>query len=420
MNTKIIPKSISLSRIVRKIPILDLVAKKILLTKLKQIKSGTVTVFDQDDQYILGDGGDFKISIQVKSSSFYSRTLFGGSIGNAESYIDGDWECTNLTDLVRLFTKNRELLQSLDNSLLNLLTPLQKTFHGLRSNTIEGSKENIKSHYDMGNDFFRLFLDPLMMYSCALFNSKVTSLEEASTYKLKTICEKLNLSENDHIIEIGTGWGGFAIYAAQNYGCKITTTTISKEQYNYTISKVKELGLENNIEVLFSDYRKLDGVYDKLVSIEMIEAVGLDNLDTYFSVCSKLIKPNGLMVLQAITIRDQFYDNAKNSVDFIQRHIFPGSGIPSINAMMNSIKRESDLVMINQCDYAEDYAQTLWHWNQRFQINIDKVLSAGYPDFLPRLWTYYFAYCEGGFRERTIGLSQIILTKPEYKNRSLL
>ena len=420
MSTKIIPKSSSLSRFVTNVPLLDQSAKKLLCSQLEKIKHGTVNIIDKNETLTFGTGQEIKVTIQVNRSSFYSRTLIGGSIGNAESYVDGDWDCTSLTDLVRLFVKNREVLQKIDGGLANLLSPLQKTFHGLRSNTLEGSKKNIRSHYDMGNDFFGLFLDPTMMYSSALFKSAESTLEEASLNKLKTICEKLKLNHNDHLVEIGTGWGGMAIFAAQNYGCRVTTTTISQEQFDYASSKVKELGLEDKIEVLFEDYRNLTGVYDKLVSIEMIEAVGLNNLDTYFNVCSRLLKPDGLMVLQAITIRDQFYENAKKSVDFIQTHIFPGSGIPAVGAMMNSITTKSDMVMIQQEDYAEDYAQTLFHWNQRFQEKIEEVISLGYPEFLPRLWHYYFAYCEGGFRERAIGLSQMVLAKPEYKNRSLV
>jgi cyclopropane-fatty-acyl-phospholipid synthase len=420
MSTKIIPKSRSLSCFVTKIPMVDHAAKKMLCSHLKKIKYGTLTLIDQDETLVFGEGQDIKVAIKIIRSSFYSRTLLGGSIGNAESFVDGDWECTNLTDMVRLFVKNREILQKIDSGLVNLLSPLQKTFHGLRSNTLEGSKKNIRSHYDMGNDFFELFLDPTMMYSCALFESDKSTLEDASINKLRTICEKLKLNENDHLLEVGTGWGGMAIFAAQNYGCRVTTTTISKEQFEYASSKVRSLGLEGKIEVLFEDYRKLQGVYDKLVSIEMIEAVGLNNLNTYFEVCSRLLKPRGLMVLQAITIRDQYYENAKKSVDFIQTHIFPGSGIPSVNAMINSITQESDMVLISQQDYAEDYAQTIWHWNNQFHKKIDAVLSLGYPEFLPRLWDYYFAYCEGGFRERVIGLTQMVLAKPEYKNRSLV
>lgn len=420
MSTKIVPKSRSLSRFLTSIPLVDQVSKSLLQAQLKKIKYGTLTIIDQNEVTKFGEGDEINVTLTVRRSSFYSRTLIGGSIGNAESYVDSDWDCNSLTDLVRLFVKNRDVLQQLDGSLINLLTPVQKIFHGFRSNTLEGSKKNIRSHYDMGNDFFELFLDPSMMYSCAIFDSETATLEEASQKKIKTICEKLKLKETDHLVEIGTGWGAVAIYAATHYGCKVTTTTISKEQFDYAQAKIKSLGLEDKITILFKDYRDLQGTYDKLVSIEMIEAVGLSNLDTYFEVCSRLLKPNGLMVLQAITIRDHYYEAAKKSVDFIQRHIFPGSGIPSMASMLSSVYKKTEMVMIDQQDYAEDYAHTLWHWSQRFSQKTQDVLNLGYPEFLPRLWQFYFAYCEGGFRERAIGLSQIVFAKPNYKNRSLV
>jgi len=420
MSIKIQPKSRSLSRILTSVPLIDRVSKAMLCAQFKKIQHGSITIIDQNETLHFGQNEEIKVTLNIKKSSFYSRTLFGGSIGNAESYVDNDWDCNNLTDLVRLFIKNREVLQKIDGGLVNLLAPLQKVFHGFRSNSLEGSRKNIRSHYDMGNEFFELFLDTSMMYSSAIFDSKTSTLEEASLNKIKIICEKLKLKETDHLVEIGTGWGAVAIHAATQYGCKVTTTTISKEQFEYTQAKVKSLGLENKIAVLFEDYRKLEGTYDKLVSVEMIEAVGLNNLDTYFQVCSRLLKPNGLMLLQVITIRDHFYENAKNSVDFIQRHIFPGCGIPSVSSMLNSVTEKSDMVMIHQQDYAEDYAQTLRHWAERFTQKSDKVLDLGYPQFLPRLWQFYFAYCEGGFRERAIGLSQIVFAKPKYKNRSLL
>jgi cyclopropane-fatty-acyl-phospholipid synthase len=258
------------------------------------------------------------------------------------------------------------------------------------------------------------------MYSCALFESKEMTLEEASVHKLDTICKKLALSPEDHIVEIGTGWGGFAIYAAKNYKCKVTTTTISQEQYNYTKNLIKENQLEDKITLLLEDYRNLSGKFDKLVSIEMIEAVGLDNLPIYFEKCSSLIKEDGVMLIQAITIRDHFYESAKKSVDFIQRHVFPGSGIPSVSAIMEAVKIKTDLCLSNQSDYAEDYAETLSHWSKRLEKNKDQITKLGYPDYLYRLWQYYFSYCEGGFRERATGLSQLVLSKPRFKNRSLL
>ncbi len=425
MTSQVLPKDKSLSKLVGKSQMLDKVCKTILFSKFKQLKHGHLMIIDktQDNPVTIEFGepnAHLKSEIVVYRTSFYSRTLLGGSIGNGESYVDGDWDAQGLTNLVRIFVLNRELLQSIDGGIGSLLQPVQKVFHGLRQNTISGSLENIRSHYDIGNDFFKLFLDETMMYSCALYEDKSYDLKQASMNKIETICKKLELKPTDHLVEVGTGWGSLAIFAAKTYGCKVTTTTISSEQYNYAVQKVKEAGLEDKITILFEDYRKLTGVFDKLVSVEMIEAVGLNNLDTYFEKCSSLLKPEGMMVLQAITIRDQYYKNAKNSVDFIQRHIFPGTGIPSVNAIMSSITKKTDMVLVDQKDFAEDYAHTLRDWSHRLSSSKDEITKLGYPSFLYRLWQYYFSYCEGGFRERAIGLSQITFTKPNYRNRSLL
>lgn len=420
-----LPKDRSLSKFVAHFPALDYFCRSILFKKFKDLKHGQIRIEDRSGSLFLDETfGDttsaLKVRVIIHRSRFYSRTLLGGSIGNAESYVDGDWDSEQLTDLIRLFVLNRDILNGIDNGIGSLLQPFQKYFHGLRKNTIEGSRENIRSHYDIGNDFFKLFLDDSMMYSSAIFTSPEVPLYEASMHKVAQIVGKLKLKPTDHLVEIGTGWGTLAIYAAKTYGCKVTTTTISTEQYKYAVEKVKEAGLENQITVLFEDYRKLTGVYDALVSVEMIEAVGLDHLDTYFEKCSSLIKPDGIMALQAITIRDQYYEAARKSVDFIQRHIFPGSGIPSVHAMMNSVTKKTNLSLIHQQDFAEDYAETLKHWGKRLAKNEKEITNLGYPEFLHRLWQFYFSYCEGGFRERAIGLSQMVLTKSNYKEKSYL
>lgn len=424
MTTQILPKSRSLSKILANFPALDKGCRNFLFKKFKYLSHGFVQILDKSQgETVNHDFGDpnsaLKAQIIVYKTSFYSRTLLGGSVGNGESYVDGDWDSPDLTALIRVFVINRELLQSIDGGIGSLLQPIQKAFHGLKSNTLAGSRDNIRSHYDIGNDFFKLFLDDTMMYSCALFEDKNSDLKAASNKKIETICKKLELKPTDHLLEIGTGWGSLAIYAASTYGCKITTVTISSEQFNYAVQKVKDAGLEDKVTVLFSDYRKITGVYDKLVSVEMIEAVGLDHLEVYFKTCSDLLKEDGIMVLQAITIRDQFYETARKSVDFIQRHIFPGCGIPSVKSMMDAIAKNSNLILAEQKDFAEDYAQTLHCWSKRLQENKHEITKLGYPEFLYRLWQYYFSYCEGGFRERSIGLSQIVLTKPNYRNRSL-
>lgn len=417
MNSRPLPKDRSISKIVTQLPAIDSLCRSVLLTKLKNLKYGLLEIIDRSQNphtfYSFGDkSSTLKACIIVNHHNFYSRSLLGGSIGNAESYIDKDWDCQELTNLVRIFVLNRETLQNIDNGIVNLLGPIQKFFHGLNRNTVEGSLKNIRSHYDIGNDFFKLFLDETMMYSCALFENEQNSLLEASQNKIKTIVEKLKLKPTDHLIEIGTGWGSLAIYAAKTYGCKVTTTTISRQQYDYAQEQIIKAGLEDKITLLFQDYRHLTGKFDALVSVEMIEAVGLDHLGTYFEKCSSLIKDDGVMVLQAITIRDQYYESARKSVDFIQRHVFPGSGIPSVHAMMNAITKKTDLCLVHQEDFAENYAKTLNHWALRLEENKDQITELGYPEFLYRLWQYYFSYCEGGFKERAIGLSQMVLAKP--------
>ncbi len=425
MTTQILPKDYSLSSLLANSPKLDAFCRSILVKKLKMLTKGKVIIIDRsfghETTKVFGDLESMIVAtVIVLKSSFYSRTTLGGSIGNAESYVDGDWECDELQNLVRIFVLNRDALNSIDGGIGKLLNPVQKYVHGLRGNTLKGSRENIRAHYDIGNDFFKLFLDETMMYSSALFEKPGDDLKIASLRKIKTICDRLRLKPEDRVIEIGTGWGSLAIYAAQNYGCHVTTTTISKEQFNYASEKVKELGLQDKVNVIFEDYRGLTGTYDKLVSIEMIEAVGLVNLPVYFQKCSSLLKPDGLMVIQAITIRDSYYENAKNSVDFIQRHIFPGGGLPSVHAMMESVMGKTDLVLIEQKDYAEDYAQTLLKWGENLKLAQGKLRELGYPDYLYRLWHFYFSYCEGGFRERAIGLSQMVFTKTLYRERSLL
>jgi cyclopropane-fatty-acyl-phospholipid synthase len=291
--------------------------------------------------------------------------------------------------------------------------------HWLNSNTTEGSRKNIAAHYDLGNDFFALFLDETLMYSSAIFNQHTSTLKDASELKLKTICEKLDLQATDHVIEIGTGWGGFAIYAAMHYGCKVTTTTISQQQYALAKSRVTAAGLQDKITLLLDDYRHLSGQFDKLVSIEMIEAVGHRFYDTYFAKISALLKPDGLALIQAITIQDQRYESAKKSVDFIQRYIFPGSCIPSNTAMLNSITRNSDLRLFDLEDIGPHYATTLKRWRENFFDKIEAVRKLGYSEEFIKMWEFYLCYCEGGFAERALGDVHLLLAKPDNRRVAL-
>jgi cyclopropane-fatty-acyl-phospholipid synthase len=420
MPSHTLPKDRSLSALFSHSRFLDRVCRQQLLKKLQGLQHGCIVLNDltgeAPEALEIGDtSAPLRTTLVIRRSSFYSRTVLGGSIGTAESYVDEDWDCDDLTSLVRIMVLNRDQHMKVDTGIGALLTPLQKFFHGLRANTLEGSRENIRAHYDMGNDFFELFLDESMMYSSAIFPTREASLAEAQEHKLKTICERLDLRADMHLLEIGSGWGALAIYAARHYGCRVTTTTISSEQYRRAVERVRSAGLEDKVTVLFEDYRNLRGLYDRLVSVEMIEAVGLENLPTYFSKCSTLLKPDGLMVLQAITIREQFYEYARNSVDFIQRHIFPGGGLPSVKAMMDAVASVTDFFLIEQRDFADDYAETLARWAQALEQHKAQLPLLGYPEYLYRLWRFYFAYCEGGFRERSIGVSHLTFGKRLYR-----
>ncbi len=424
MNTKIIPQATDFpDTLEHSKTIFDGMAKKLLLKKLVGLKKGNITVMDATSGSMeiqtfgeLHAPSDLIAVVNVRRSQFYSRVVFGGTVGAGESYTDHDWDCEQLTALIRIFVLNREVMNGIDGGFGAILLPFRKlTHYGVRRNSIKGSRENIHAHYDLGNEFFALFLDETRMYSSAMFQTPNQSLEDAAVHKIDTICKKLKLKSTDHLIEIGTGWGGFAIHAAKHHGCRVTTTTISQEQFNHAKMRIKEEGLEDRITLLFEDYRNLSGTYDKLVSIEMIEAVGLEYLGTFFEKCSSLLKPEGLMVLQAITIRDQFYEEAKRSVDFIQKCIFPGSGIPSIQAMMSATTEYTDLALSHQEDFGQDYARTLNLWASRLKARETDVVKLGYPASLARLWQFYCSYCEGGFIEKSIGVSQLVFQKPQYR-----
>lgn len=402
---------------------LDRLAKRMLIQRLEKLEHGTIKIVE--DNHTMQFGNDTRgssldqidVTLFVKDSQFYGEVVFGGSIGAGEAYMQGYFECDNLTNLIRLMVRNQSLLDDIESSFAKITAPIQAWLHRVNKNTQTGSRRNISAHYDLGNDFFKLMLDPTMMYSSAIFETSKQSLEEASIAKLKSICKKLDLKPTDHVLEIGTGWGGFAIYAAQRYGCKITTTTISQAQYQLARERIKDAGLESQIEVLLTDYRDLTGEYDKLVSIEMIEAVGHQFYDTYFGACGRLLKPNGMMLLQAITITDQRYASAIKSVDFIQRYIFPGSCIPSVTAMLNSITKSSDMRLFDLEDIGPHYATTLARWRENFFEKIAEVRQLGYPETFIRMWDFYLCYCEGGFEERALGDVHMLLVKPE--NRRL-
>lgn len=395
--------------------VLDSFARRLVLKQFKQLEKGNLQVIEDGSIITFGeteDNAELCGKIDVLDASFYSDIAFGGSIGAGESYMRGAWQCEDLVSLVRILVQNRHVLDSMEKGTARLTRSLQRVFHWINRNTRKGARRNIAAHYDLGNNFFSLWLDESMMYSCAMFEHAEQSLAEAQQHRLEVVCNKLELGPDDHVIEIGTGWGGFAIYAAQKYGCRITTTTISRQQYEMAWERIQAAGLQDRIELLLEDYRDLEGSYDKLVSIEMIEAVGSEQYDTYFSRCSKLLKPGGRMLIQAITIADQQYAYSQKNVDFIQRYIFPGGCLPSLGVMKETIVRVSDMKIADVEDIGQDYAVTLRHWRRNFFANLDKVLELGYPDEFIFMWEFYLCYCEGGFIERAISDVHLVADKP--------
>ena len=397
-------------------------AKRIMLKQLAKLKHGELILNDGDEQRIFGRRDDRmpkSIAITVHDPSFYTSVLLNGALGGGEAYINGCWTCDDLTGMVELFICNRKHLEGSLPGMRWFAKPVQLLQRLMRRNTLKGSRRNIEAHYDLGNELFQLFLDDTMMYSCGIFEHQTTTLQQASEAKLERICQKLLLKPGDHVLEIGTGWGGFALYAATRYGCRVTTTTISKEQQTYATQRIREAGLEDKVTVLFDDYRELHGTYDKLVSIEMIEAIGHQYFDVYFKKCTDLLKPDGMMLLQSITIADQRYHAAKRSIDYIQRFIFPGGCLPSVAALSEAIGRTTDMRIFHLEDIGPHYATTVRLWRERLFSNIKRVKQLGYPDRFIRMWQYYLCYCEGGFRQQAIGTVQLLLTKPQALRRPL-
>jgi len=394
--------------------VLDGLARRIVLRQLEQLETGTVRLTDASEEYFFGAGGDSGLSahIRVQDPRFYSEIAFGGSIGGGEAFMHAFWTCDDLVALVRILLQNYEVLDGMETGAARFTQPLQKLFHWVNRNSHEGARRNISAHYDLGNEFFSLWLDETMMYSSAIFEKEDTSLYQAQRDRMKHVCDRLQLTADDHLVEIGTGWGGLAIYAAENYGCKVTTTTISREQYEKAEERIAAAGLQDRITLLFEDFRNLEGKYDKLVSIEMIEAIDHDLFDTYFAKCSELLKPDGLMLIQAITIADQRYDEYRKSIDFIQRYIFPGSGLPSSAVMTDSVACHTDMRLLGLEDIGLHYATTLNRWRENFFARLPEVRQQGFSDTFVRMWEFYLCYSEGAFLERSISDLQILFAKP--------
>ena len=394
-------------------------ARQQVMARLASLKFGQLTIIENGQQTVFGKDKSLTATVTVNDAHFYGEIAFGGSIGAGEAYMLGYWQADNLTNVIRMMAANQSVMDTLEGGFQWASKPFLKVLHYLNRNTTDGSRKNIAAHYDLGNDFFKLCLDPSMMYSAAIFSPPDCNLEAASKQKLQIICDKLDLKPSDHVVEIGTGWGGFAIYAAKHFGCKVTTTTISQQQFDEAKQRVSAENLTDKITLLLNDYRDLQGQFDKLVSIEMIEAVGHQFYDTYFAKCASLLKPDGMALIQAITIADQRFEAAKNSVDFIQRYIFPGSNIPSITAMLASISKSSDLKLYDLEDIGPHYAITLRIWRERFFANIDAVRSLGYSEEFIKMWEFYLCYCEGGFAERALGDVHLLLTKPENRRDAI-
>ena len=401
----------------------DGLARRLLFAILQKLKRGKITVLEGSQCHVFGQTSStypLEAAITVYHPRFYTKAILGGSIGTAEAYMSGFWSADDLTAALRIMALNRDSFERLDKGWSKLSAPLQRIGHFLRKNTRSGSRKNIVAHYDLGNDFYRLFLDETLTYSCGIFTSESSSMQDASLAKYDRICRKLELGPADDVVEIGSGWGGFAIYAAKNFGCRVTTTTISDKQFKLAQKRIADSGVADRIELVMKDYRDLKGTYSKLVSIEMIEAVGHHYLDAYFKTCSRLLKPDGMMLLQAITITDQVFERHKRSVDFIKRYIFPGSCIPSIAAITSSIAKVTDLRLFHLEDITAHYARTLACWREQFFDNIDVVKELDYSEAFIRMWDYYLSYCEAGFAERYIGNVQMLFTKPMCRREPLI
>ncbi|HSG60232.1 MAG TPA: cyclopropane-fatty-acyl-phospholipid synthase family protein [Pseudomonadales bacterium] len=394
---------------------LQRMAKRKVFDVLHHIEHGCVTLHEDGQSQVFGQrDAELQAHIYIDNQAFYWAVLSGGSIGAAEAYVEGLWRCDNLTAVIQIFARAMNVVDKLEAGFAWLRMPIEKLRHMANRNSKSGSRTNIAAHYDLGNDMYQTFLDPHMQYSSAIFPHGDATLDQAQEHKLKVICEQLELQPSDHLVEIGTGWGGLACYAAKHYGCRVTTTTLSKEQLVIAKQRAVDEGIEQQIEFLLTDYRDMQGRYDKLVSIEMIEAVGHEYLGSYFAKLNDLLKPGGKMLIQAITIADQRYDTYRKGVDFIQRYIFPGGCLPSLSEMLKHIKQRTHLNVMQLNSYAKDYADTLLLWEKAFTNASKQLTEMGYNRDFQRLWQFYFAYCEAGFREETINLIHLQASKPRH------
>ncbi|MGB1200671.1 MAG: class I SAM-dependent methyltransferase [Cognaticolwellia aestuarii] len=393
---------------------LDKRCRSLVFSVLAKIDYGQIELVDNGQRFLFPEFAENKSllgRINIHDTSVYRDFVKGGSIGAAEAYIAGKWSSPDLTAVIRIFARAQQQTDALEQKKPWLTKLKYALLHRSNRNSQAGSKKNILAHYDLGNELYSRFLDPQMMYSSAIYPQEEATLAEAQQHKLLTICQRLELKASDHLLEIGTGWGGLAIYAAQHYGCKVTTTTISDAQHAYAKQRIEELGLTEQITLLKKDYRDLTGEYDKLVSIEMIEAVGFEYLPSFFQQCNQRLKPGGKLLIQSITIADQRFDYYKHNVDFIQRYIFPGGFLPSVTVLTQNLTQHTELVTESISDIGLDYAKTLAHWREAFLNAWSELTQFGYDEKFKRLWLYYFAYCEGAFLERSTSTVHLLARK---------
>ncbi len=395
------------------------VYEKIALKLLSSLTRGslTITLSDGEILRIGDDAAEVKATLRINSPEMFRKSILYGDVGFGESYVDGDWDTDSITNFISWWILNYENNPALSGSKrkfspMGFLQFLDRVTHLFRANTKEGSRKNISEHYDLSNDFYSLWLDPSMTYSSAHFINGATTLEEGQYQKYDRLCRKMKLSADDHVLEIGSGWGGFAVHAVKKYGCRITTITISKEQYEFAKARFEREGVSDRVEIKMMDYRDVDGEYDKVVSIEMLEAVGHEFLPAYFGKVQQVLKQDGLAGFQVITSPDARYDEFRKGVDWIQTHIFPGTLLPSIGAMNAAVNKTGEMHLVDLADFGKDYARTLALWREMFNKKIGQIKELGFDDRFIRKWNYYLSYCEAGFAMRNISVVQMIYSKP--------
>ena len=386
----------------------------LVISLFNKIETGGLTfrLPDGNERHFGDPHSPLQARMTIHDHRFFKDAVLGGDVGLGEAYMQGFWDTDDIPVLFSVLIKNREALSNGNMATAWLARQKNRLVHTLRANTLIGSRKNIGKHYDLSNDFFQTFLDPTMLYSCGLYAGERDTCEDAQHHKMQAIIAKARIEEKDHILEIGCGWGGFAIEAVQQTGCHVTGITVSREQFELAQERIREAGLQNNITILFKDYRRVTGLFDKIVSIEMLEAVGHKYLGTFFATCDKLLKPAGRLVIQVITIPDQSYEYYRRKTDWIQKYIFPGGHLPSVTAMSQVVTKNTSLLMEQLEDIGANYALTLKDWREKFTRNMDKINALGFDEVFRRKWIYYLATCEAGFREKAIGDIQVVFRKP--------